>query len=142
MKTLKAFIVVVLFSLVPNVVVAEPRIPLTCKGVFGVSIDMVTSGNKKPVTVEVFLDLEDSTMEIKGDWGCLGDIGNPEMSWRPPRFKCIGLLPVEITEEKVDYTIFSEDERYSNLSGFVLNRYSGTLTVSGVATAKPNSGAK
>ena len=77
-----------LTTLLTSVATAYTQVPLLCKGEIETTTDAMPV--KKPITVDVLLSLEDSTLEINGYWGCLADIGNDN----PFGYKCFGKIPV------------------------------------------------
>jgi hypothetical protein len=114
---------------------AAPPIRLLCSG----EIVSVTDLKKKEVDklfLNVTIDLDKRTIRIPEFWGCFADIGNLDAPHK--RQACAGEpLPITITPEEFTFHDKSEDWSFTGKTSLTINRYSGTLTISSIATAKP-----
>ncbi len=119
---------------------AAPPIRLLCSG----EIITVTDLKQKEVDkvfLNVTIDLDKRTIRIPEFWGCYADIGNIDAPHK--RQACAGEpLPLMITPEEFTFYDESEDWSFKGKTSLKINRYSGTLTISSTATAKPAAQAK
>ena len=119
---------------------AAPPIRLLCSG----EIVTLTDLKKKDVDkvfLNVTIDLDKRTIRIPEFWGCYADIGNIDAPHK--RQACAGEpLPLAITPEEFTFYDESEDWSFKGNATLKINRYSGTLTISSTATAKPAAGAQ
>lgn len=116
------------FSLACLPVLAQTQIRLLCKG------DLNTTVDAKPSVTQLLLDVtintESKTMKIPGSYGCIGNIGNKNMV-------CSDVLPVTVKDDEIISLVESDGEYFKGSTVVNINRYSGTLTISGLAFAKP-----
>lgn len=93
---------------------------------------------KKPTIINVVFSPKQSLMQIDGFWGCTLSMAKPKLSSDEPD-KCFGVIPVSITNDKINYMAEAENSNYSATTSFSLNRFSGSFTAIGMAYAKPES---
>ena len=135
MKRLRIMFSLIFVVALPHLAGAQHQIPLRCKGDIETTTETTTDNVpiRKPVTVDVLLDLQNSTVEINGYWGCLADIGNNN----PFSYKCVGKMPVNVSYAEVKFSARSSDDKYEGSTEFTINRYSGSLSISSHAISKP-----
>lgn len=140
MKRLRIMLPLILVFTFPHLAFAQQQISLRCKGDIETTTETTKDNDpvRKPVTVDVLLDLQDSTVEINGYWGCLADIGNNN----PFSYKCVGKMPVNVSYAEVKFSARSSDDKYEGSTVFTINRYSGSLSISSHAISKPAANAQ
>lgn len=126
-------IVLVLTSFLALPGAANDLIRLTCTG----AIETEKDGLTQPTlltTASFVVDVTSSTIEIKGEWGCLADLGS--LGQRAKKH-CFGRQPIRVSDSEFRYSAESDSDEFEGSSSFILNRYSGQLSVSGSGSAKP-----
>jgi hypothetical protein len=100
---------------------------LNCKGDIETNQDLKVT--RKPTIINALVNLQQSTVKINNDWGCLVD--------------CNRVLPVEISDSEISFSNHnsSDSDSISMKYGFTINRYTGTFSASGLFTTKAGSGA-
>lgn len=139
MKHIALITVVLILFASPPVGAGEEDaiIRLLCNGDIETTTDFKRA--RESTSIDVLVNIQRSTVEINGYWGCLADSGlvltNPNA-----KFSCIGEQPVEISEGEIKFSGSSNTPGlYSGQGEFSLNRYTGTFSASGVASAQPAS---
>jgi hypothetical protein len=100
---------------------------LRCTG----TVTQTTDGKAetKQHSVDLIIDLAAGTMKISGYWGCLADLGAAQK-------EICNVFPVKMTESEVTFFGHSKGTDYDGATNMTLNRYSGNLTATSIATAK------
>jgi hypothetical protein len=133
MRTLSYKILMTLTVLSPTgQLAAQEILSLVCVG----EIELTTDISKKErtrETIDISIDLRNSVMDIKGNWGCFSDMGS-SFNEKP---KCIGKQAVDISESKISYVAKGDGGSYSSQTSLIIDRYSGALSVSGMVFANP-----
>ena len=113
---------------------AEDIVRLACNG------DLVTTRDgveeSKPTVLNLVINPLLSTVEFEGYWGCLANLGRTK-----PKWSCAGALPVKVTDSAYTFLGRSEDNEFEGQTSFILDRYSGRLSIDSVGIAKPPAGA-
>ena len=136
MKIEVAFLTVALFS-----THVQSSVFMRCDGYVEQNSDL--RQGRKPASITIDLSLAEKTMEIEGWWGCLASIGQDDQSKSVPSgHKCLGLLPVSITDTAVTYSAQSDGPMYAGSTMFTLYRASGRLSAFSTASAKPAANAR
>ena len=128
--------VIVLVYLIATPTYAQSVVRLICKGELSTTIDFKTE--KKPLLLDVSINLQEGSMKIPGYWGCIGDLGNRERT----NDSCTETFPIKIKDDEYLYYTDSDGNDYRASTSLRLNRYSGILMVSGLANSKPPAGAQ
>ena len=132
--TYKAVIVLVFLIATPTY--AQSVVRLNCKGELSTTVDFKTA--KIPLLLDVSIDLQEGSMKIPGYWGCIGDLGNRERT----NNSCTETFPIRVKDDEYFYYTYSDGKDYQASTSLRLNRYSGILTVSGLAYSRPPAGAQ
>lgn len=113
---------------------AAPLLRLLCTGEITTTTDLQPKEVDR-VALNVTIDTDKKFIEIPEDWSCFADIGN--VSNPNLRQACLGRLPLTIRD--AEFVFFSESDGpwYKGQATLTINRYSGTLVVSSIASAKP-----
>lgn len=121
----------ILFMMMPGY--SQTQIRLLCKGELRTTIDLKTDTTQ--LMLDVTVNTQSQTMKIPGYWGCLGSMGNRERV-------CPEEVPISIKDDEFFSYTGSDGDEYKGSTFLKINRYSGLLTISGLAQAKQNSNAR
>lgn len=113
---------------------SAPITRLYCQGTIADQIDLKPKETEKK-SLNVLIDHEKGTIEISESWLCMADMGNTASPHL--RQACRGKLPLQITPDEFIFFGQSTDALYSGSSTLKINRYSGTMNISGISQAKP-----
>ncbi len=116
--------------------IAQEKLFLVCNGHIKLTTD-ISKIEQKFESVEVLVDFPSSAIEIKGNWGCFSDLDIA----REEKSKCFGSQTAVISESKIAYLAKSESTKYPSETYFIINRYSGVLSIDGTAFANPSANA-
>jgi hypothetical protein len=129
------FVIALILSFV--LVSAAESAPITrlhCQGTITDQLDLKQKEIEKK-SLNVLIDHEKRTIEISESWSCIADMGNTSSPHL--RQACIGKLPLQITPDEFIFFGQSSDAFYSGSTTLKINRYSGTMNISGISQAKP-----
>lgn len=115
---------------------SQGSVKLLCKGNLEKNTDQTKKSN--PLVLDITFNSTDATVEVNDYWGCMADFGIFQTDKKP---LCFGVLPVKVSDGEISYSAASESNDYAGNSSFILNRYTGTFSISGSAMSKPSSGA-
>ena len=90
---------------------------------------------RKPLSVDLALDVAANTAQFSGMWGCLADFA--ESTPTQMSDACLRNLPVIVSERDVSFTKAATGDRYATQTSFFLSRYTGALTIRSLAVALP-----
>lgn len=128
-----------LISLLLGLIIASgaesaPITRLLCQGTLTDQIDLKPKETEQK-SLNVLIDHEKSTIEISESWLCMADMGNTASPHL--RQACLGKLPLQITPDEFIFSGQSTDAFYSGSATLRINRYSGTMNITGISHAKP-----
>jgi hypothetical protein len=133
--TIRIFSAIILIFFISEIACAESTVHLLCKGDLTQVTDKKTES--KPTSLDVELDFAKSSVNIKGYWGCLADMG--QLGLASHEYKCLDRFPVSITDTEVKYHKSINNPKYATQSSFVINRHSATITIASSAISQPAS---
>ena len=123
-----------LVATVPGLAAAgETPVILSCVGDAEFNTD--NRIERKPLSVDLALDVAAKTAQFSGMWGCLTDFA--ESTPTQLSDACLLTLPVFVSERDVSFTKAATGDRYATQTSFSLSRYTGTLSVRSFAVALP-----
>ena len=118
--------------------IATAQTNLVCVGEIETSVDFAKK-QVKPESLNINLDIENNTLNIEGNWGCVYSMLTNTRS--PDDWKKCSIPEITVTDNNISSRQSVEGSNYKGNYGFVINRNSGSMKTSSVVQAKPNSGA-
>lgn len=127
----RKLLLVCLGTLTASSAIAQQTIILKCEGELESSLD--DRKDLKRTSIDVLINLTESTFEAEGFWGCLANLGEPFSV----KSRCDGTLPLLVSDSEFRFGAKSSNDLYDASTVLVINRYTGMLTVNSSAIAKP-----